>query len=478
MPSGTIWINAISVMPSQFGAVGDLVADDYEALQTWIDFCRENNLKGVVDLDAKGYRIGSKLRTQTTINYAPIHLDFLGKAVEAAFDDDDAFLIEGSFHYQTIAGMNFKPAEGYKYTGTYSGTACGVRVLNARHNIEGRSTEFKGDNIVFESTAVQMNGSRHDVNVQVGGRGIHVIGSQDDISVIDSRIRAYGNGREGIRVDDASAMRQWRGFWNCEANWTESPSSTNYAVYIGKSLGSELWIYSEQSNSAGEIFVRSAGCFNNRIYSARQNKDSIGGSNTATVGRDFYQNEPGVRPAEPMRFVGKLARTHSASEYVRVPFVGNGDVIMGYIYAEQQQIGSKSQNGNNFCGVDQRRAINNKEHIYGADIVLSAASSSQSVVLGTLTAGTMLTGTLKFSGRANSSGNGAKILKTDFYCQGLTLTTGTPSVNVEPGTLPPIVTLSVNGSNQLTAEVSYSSAQWGPSYQGVLSVTIVSFGIF
>lgn len=466
------------VLTKWFGVIGDGLVDDTLPLQAFIDYCRDNDVSGTSDTSDLGYLITDTLKTQKDPTFKRLNIDFLDTKITADFSGKPALLIEGGPNFQNIKGLNLTTSEDNKYTGTFNSLSTGIRILNARHNLVARVYGFKGEGALIESTSGQTNGSFHNIDSQVNGRGVLVTGSADDISVVRSIIRTASNGREGVRIADTSAMRQWIGVWNCEANWTEDPIQTNYGVYIGKCIDSDLWIYSEQSGATGEVFLNTATCLNNRVFSARRNKDVIGGTNQAWSGRDVYQNETGVRPSEPLRVVGKLARTTVSGEYVRVPFVGFNESIMGYVYAERDRIGSLSSDSLIFSGVDTRSAIVNKKEVYGYDASLSTSTPSQTFIIGTLTAGTMISGNVQFSGRANSSGAGYFIYKADFFCNGLSVTTNTPLINEAAGPSPATVVLSVDGSNRLVATVTYLPAQWGASYGGKLSLEAVTFGSF
>jgi hypothetical protein len=469
-----------SVSVKDFGAVGNGTTDDTAAIQAAINAVRASGQK-LFAVAGDSYRITSKIRTQTTGTYAPVTIDFQGAEIVVDFDTDDGFLIEGGSNRQTIENLSIRPSAAYVQAGTYVSTAVGVRVLNARTNITAIAQQFKGDGFLIESTASNSNTSVYDIYASQCGRGILVTGSFDDISVCQSKFRAYSSLREGIRVADTCAMRQWTGFWYAEGNWVSDPNNAaNFGVYIGKATGCDLWIYCEQTGTASEVYASPTLTPYTTIISARQNKDVITGTAVSVQGRDLTQIDYNVssglsRNAQPLRLVGKMARTTTAGEYVRVPFVGASDVVNGYVRGELLGMHLDAPGGNNSLSVaDAYLSLGGPSslaprRVFTGSQTLTTATSSATVVLAAISSSRSCAGRMYISGRSGG-GSGQRIQIVDFYISGTTLTLNTPVVDVNPAT-PPSITLSVTAGN-LQLALSYSSGTWGASYNFSYSVEL------
>lgn len=307
--------NTISV--KWFGAKGDGVTDDTVALQTAINFGR-NNATDVHLVSQAKYLISNKLVNQIDGNWKPLKLEGNNATLLCNTNGKTALELTGGYAMSHISNLNLL----YSGTITTADTLThGIVVNSTRINFKNIKVDgFCGDGFKFISQVPNMNSSiwnniRSDNNK---GYGFHISGTDDNISVIKADMYCENNGKSGVFVTTDSPLRDCDFYIYAENNCQIDLTKAN--VYFGKIANSYLTIYSEQVNSAEEIRLDS-NCTDNVLLSFRNNKDYFSGSNVGIRGNKMYQQDTS-RASTPLVLKGDYARSGIDGEYVRLLMQG------------------------------------------------------------------------------------------------------------------------------------------------------------
>lgn len=295
-------INGAPANPLDFGAVGDGVADDTTALQTFINYCRNNNIQGAFPQNGKQFRITSSLVTQIDGNYGQVHIDFNNTPIIADFENAAALIVTGGAYTQTLLNVNLRPSATYEMNGSYSNRdslSHGISVTNTIVKITGTITRFTGHGYLHYDTASNSNTSQWDLTIGVCNYGCYFQGdlASDNLSVCTARFNIQGCAASAFRGESNVNIRNWNAWIYAENNCQADTSAAS--IIVLKSQICNWWIYSEQGNVADEIDFSDAGNTNSLYYTARNNKDLW---NLAIS--DGNQVQFGGYPVAPFKYQG------------------------------------------------------------------------------------------------------------------------------------------------------------------------------
>lgn len=457
------------ISASKFGVIADWSeaaqngTDSKSALQAAINYAREGER---VLYTPPGYvRVSGNVDTNPTGLYKKLNWHSDNTTIVADFYGVP-LTIKGGASFQTITGKLLVTCSNQFKKDTYDNSQHGVIIQNCKHDVTIEVYDMPGTGVYIQSTGGNLNTSRHDLFTRSCGRGVEIDGSNDDMSVITSRIKATSNKKEGIYVRAAAKFRQWVCWWYAENNWIEDDNTTsNYGVRVLSAIGVDMWIYSEQGNDAGEIFVTPEG--SGRVFSARKNKDSISGGVQALDGKEFYQADFVNRVSEPMTLRGLGPRFGFQGEYVRVPFKTSGGTN-GYLYADDKGLAIQNHNNSLSYSVNDGYGKNADELFFSGKITLTPSESSKVVSLGgsVLNSETVIGRVTVTSSTKNSqSGRGGRAYKADFSVIGGTVIVESV-IDREVGS--PNLTISLGGAGGSPMSLSLSYVN---SYSTDLFVT-------
>jgi hypothetical protein len=271
-------INGAPANPLDFGAVGDGVANDTAALQTFINYCRDNNVPGAFPQSGQSFRITTSLVTQYDGNYGAVYIDFNNAEIVADFENAAALIVTGGAAGATLLNINLRPSTTYEMNVTYSNRdslSHGITVTNTIVKITGVIIKFSGHGYLHFDTASNSNTSEWDLIIGTCNYGAYFQGdlSSDNLSVCQAKFKIQNCAAYGFFAESNCTIRAWNAWVYAENNCQADTSVA--AVTVQRSVGNTWWIYSEQGNVANEIDFSAAANDNNLISTARNNKDNI-----------------------------------------------------------------------------------------------------------------------------------------------------------------------------------------------------------
>lgn len=269
-------INGAPANPLDFGAVGDGSTDDTVALQTFINYCRNNNVAGAFPQNSQSFRITASLVTQIDGNYGQVYIDFNNKPIVADFENAAALIVTGGAYTQTLLNVNLRPSATYEMNGSYSNRDAlshGISVTNTIVKITGTINRFTGHGYLHYDTGSNSNTSQWDLTIGVCNYGCYFQGSlaSDNLSVCTARFNIQGCAASAFRGESNVNIRNWNGWIYAENNCQADTSAAS--VIVLRSQACNWWIYSEQGNAANEIDFSDAANTISLYYTARNNKD-------------------------------------------------------------------------------------------------------------------------------------------------------------------------------------------------------------
>jgi len=335
------------VSVKDFGAVGDWNGssgtDDYEAIQTFINYCRDNRVRGVFTKDGSSYRITQKLVTQHDGNYASLNIDFCNAQIIADFSDSAALEVRGGAAVQTLLNVNLMPSTAYAMAVDYSnknGYSHGIAVYNTKVKITGDIGAFRGHGYLHFDTAANSNNCEWDLNISGCHFGAYFQGpASDNLSVCKASFRTGGCAGPGFYGESNAILREWNVWIYSENNCQDADYASLAAVYVLNAYASVWWIYSEQNNTSNDEIYFGAGTSSNMIRSARRNKDiDAGNYNSWQFGFSFYRPDT-TRMATVHELYNEYSRVGYGTEYVQQQIVGSGGAF-GFLRGQGNSSGS------------------------------------------------------------------------------------------------------------------------------------------
>jgi hypothetical protein len=295
-------INGAPANPLDFGAVGDGVANDTTALQTFINYCRDNNIPGAFPQSGQSFRITTSLVTQYDGNYGAVYIDFNNAEIVADFENAAALIVTGGAYTQTLLNVNLKPSATYEMNVTYSNRDAlshGITVTNTIVKITGVINRFSGHGYLHFDTGSNSNTSQWDLTIGVCNYGCYFQGdlSSNNLSVCTARFNIQGCAASAFRGESNVNIRNWVAWIYAEDNCQADTAAASITVL--RSQICNWWIYSEQANVANEIDFSDANNTVSLYYTARNNKDSFNIAITAGNQVQF-----GGFPVAPFKYTG------------------------------------------------------------------------------------------------------------------------------------------------------------------------------
>jgi len=456
------------VNPLHFGVKGDwddaaqTGTDDTLPFREAINFARENDLT----LSSGGYsvRTTENLETNPTGTFKRFTWNADNTTIVADFYGIP-LTVSGGASIQTINGKLIVTCSNVNKKDDYDNSQNGIHIRNVRHDLTVEVVDMPGSGVLIESTGGNLNNSRHNITTSGCGRGVEGMGSNNDVSVIRSTIRARSSRKEGIYMRSEFMFRQWTFWWYAENNWQEDDvTNTNYAVRILNGIGIDGWIYSEQGNAAGEIFIDPAST--GRVQSARNNKDVIYGGMQGYAGKELYQQNFVTRQVEPLVVRGYGPRFGEKEELITVPFTATGGK-RGELFSDFKGLGIRNFDNSLAFEANEDRGQNLDETVFVGQYNLTNTETSTAIVVSNDLEKPLSTiGMLTVTGTtANSqSGQGSRVYKVPFSIIGGTISLGTALIDNEVGTPHFTAVLSYVDNGELTLTISYSSATFGNNY--------------
>lgn len=269
-------INGAPINILDYGADPTGTNDSTAAIQSAIDYARDNNL--VLEFPSGNFRITSTLNTQHDTNYKPTNWVFSGGIIVADFDGSPALNVTGGVQVQSIQGIVIQPSTAYAMNGSnYDTNSHGIYVSNTRVDIQGTIQNFKGYGYNHQTTALNSNSSVIDLTIYTCNFGFFANGADDNFAVVRATLKIYGCAQSAFFATQYTNIRNWVVWINAENNCTAV--TTMAAVYVWQSIKSNWWIYCEQQNAANEIDFSQPTNVGNFITSARYNKDTYANGN-------------------------------------------------------------------------------------------------------------------------------------------------------------------------------------------------------
>lgn len=276
-----------SVSVKDFGAVGDGTTDDTVAIQTAINYCRDN-AKTLVFPNGS-YRTTATLSTQYDGSYKSINWEFHGGVIVSDFSGSTALNITGGAVPQTIQNITIQPSVAQTMTGlNYDTTSHGITVTNTVVNLSGTVQNFKGYGVNAVTSAANSNTSVFNLTIQTCNFGFYASGTNDNFSVVRANLNIYNCAQSAFYGATGCPLRQWNAWIYAEACCTAVTAVAS--VFVSKATGGTWWIYSEQQNAANEIDFSNVANVSNYITSARFNKDTYANGNMVFYGGDIRKS--------------------------------------------------------------------------------------------------------------------------------------------------------------------------------------------
>jgi hypothetical protein len=271
-------ISGAPANPLDFGAVGDGVTDDTVALQTFINYCRDNNVTGSFPQDGKTFRITSSLVTQHTGTFAVLTIDFNSALIVADFSGSAAIIVTGGSVEQNLLNVRLSPSSTYAMNVSYSNAdslSHGISVTNTIVKISGIIIGFRGHGYLHFDTASNSNTSEWDLIIGTCNYGAYFRGdvASNNLSVCRANFRIQNCAAYGFFAEINCTIRAWDAWIYAENNCQATTAVAG--VTVQRSVANNWWIYSEQSNAANEIDFSLTTNTANLIFTARNNKDVI-----------------------------------------------------------------------------------------------------------------------------------------------------------------------------------------------------------
>ena len=271
-------INGAPANPLDFGAVGNGITDDTLALQTFINYCRDNNVPGAFPQSGQSFRITTSLITQHDGNYGAFYIDFNNAKIVADFKNAAALIVTGGVVGATLLNINLRPSTTYEMNVTYSNRdslSHGITVTNTIVKITGVIIKFSGHGYLHFDTASNSNTSEWDLIIGTCNYGAYFKGdvSSNNLSVCQAKFKIQNCAAYGFFAESNCTIRAWNAWVYAENNCQADTSVA--AVTVQRSVGNNWWIYSEQGNVANEIDFSATTNSANLISSFRNNKDVI-----------------------------------------------------------------------------------------------------------------------------------------------------------------------------------------------------------
>ena len=436
--------------------------DSTLALQNAVNYAREHDL--TLSSGSKMVRITGNIETNPTGIFKRFTWNSDNTTIVADFYGIP-LTVSGGASIQTINGKLIVTCSNVNKKDDYDNSQNGIHIRNARHDLTVEVVDMPGSGVLIESTGGNLNNSRHNITTSGCGRGVEGMGSSNDVSVIRSTIRARSSRKEGIYMRSEFMFRQWTFWWYAENNWQEDDiTTTNYAVRILNGIGIDGWIYSEQGNAAGEIFIDPAST--GRVQSARNNKDVIYGEMQGYAGKELYQQNFVTRQAEPLVVRGYGPRFGENGELITVPFTATGGK-RGELFSDFKGLGIRNFDDSLAFEANEGRGHNLDETVFAGQYNLTSTESSADIIVSNDIPKPFSTiGMLTVTGTTinSQSGQGSRVYKVPFSIIGGAISLGAALIDNEVGTPHFTAALSYIDNGELTLTISYNSATFGNNY--------------
>ena len=436
--------------------------DDTLALQNAVNYAREHDL--TLSSGSKMVRTTDNIETNPTGTFKRFTWNADNTTIVADFYGIP-LTISGGASLQTVNGKLLVTCSNVNKKDTYDNSQNGVHIRNARHDLTIEVVDMPGSGVLIESTGGNLNNSRHNITTSGCGRGVEGVGSSNDVSVIRSTIRARSSRKESIYMRSEFMLRQWTFWWYAENNWQEDDvTTTNYAVRILNGIGIDGWIYSEQGNAAGEIFIDPAST--GRVQSARNNKDVIYGEMQGYAGKELYQQNFVTRQAEPLVVRGYGPRFGENGELITVPFTATGGK-RGELFSDFKGLGVRNFDGSLALEVNENRGQSIDETVFAGQYNLTDTETSAAIIVSNdLSKPLSVIGMLTVTGTTinSQSGQGSRVYKVPFSLIGGTIALGTALINSEAGTPHFTAVLSYVDNQEITLTIAYDATTYGANY--------------
>lgn len=349
-------------------------------------------------------RASSEFIFSDTVDFSGFFLDAKNATFKANFDGKEAVILGGTCR---ISNMFLEPTDqfsrglGYPDLGNASTprdtVSHGYKVVNRSLLNSVQSTNFKGHGFAFEPinsndcTFINLRAFYCNHGFYFGPN------TNDNLAICNGDLRAYGNGGCGVFCEPTAKVRHNTLFIRSESN--NNAAYTNIDGFICDTvfddcLYNDLVVYSEGTAAIIDFNIYCTdSSIRNSLYSLRQDRDRIQGTNATLSGNRLWQNTSA--DTEILDLASSSGNVFNSYMNVRMRRAAQD---YGYIRGVDNGIFlSKTSTGKELGVTTSGVAINGRHTINYVDVELTSDGQGLEIPLGTVIANTVLTGEVEIN---------------------------------------------------------------------------------